>query len=83
MDANAKPVLVIGGGIAGMTAAVEAADVIHSDIARGFIRAEIVAYDDYVTLKGIPGAKQAGKFRLEGKEYVVADGDVIYFRFNV
>ena len=63
--------------------AVEAADVIHSDIARGFIRAEIVAYDDYVTLKGIPGAKQAGKFRLEGKEYVVADGDVIYFRFNV
>lgn len=63
--------------------AVEAADVIHSDIARGFIRAEVVAYDHYVNLKGIPGAKQAGKFRLEGKEYVVSDGDVIYFRFNV
>lgn len=63
--------------------AVQAADVIHSDIARGFIRAEVVAYDEYVSHGGVPGAKQAGKFRLEGKEYVVADGDVIYFRFNV
>ena len=67
---------------AGATA-VQAADVIHSDIARGFIRAEVVTYDDYVAGKGIPGAKQAGKFRLEGKDYVVCDGDVIYFRFNV
>ena len=63
--------------------AVQSADVIHSDIARGFIRAEVVAYDEYVAHGGIPGSKQAGKFRLEGKEYVVADGDVIYFRFNV
>ena len=63
--------------------AVQAADVIHSDIARGFIRAEVVTYDDYVAGNGIPGAKQAGKFRLEGKDYVVCDGDVIYFRFNV
>jgi GTP-binding protein YchF len=67
---------------AGATA-VQAADVIHSDIARGFIRAEVVAYDEYIAGKGIPGAKQAGKFRLEGKDYVVCDGDVIYFRFNV
>jgi len=63
--------------------AVEAADVIHSDIARGFIRAEVVAYDDYVEKRGVAGAKQAGRFRLEGKDYVVQDGDVIYFRFNV
>jgi GTP-binding protein YchF len=63
--------------------AVEAADVIHSDIARGFIRAEVVPYQDYVAHKGVPGAKQAGRFRLEGKDYVVCDGDVIYFRFNV
>jgi hypothetical protein len=63
--------------------AVEAADVIHSDIARGFIRAEVVAYHDYVERGGTAGAKHAGKFRLEGKDYVVQDGDVIYFRFNV
>jgi len=69
--------------VPGGATAVEAADVIHSDIARGFIRAEVVAYDDYVAHKGVAGAKQAGKFRLEGKEYVVKDGDVIYFRFNV
>jgi hypothetical protein len=63
--------------------AVEAADVIHSDIARGFIRAEVVPYAEYIAHQGVAGAKQAGKFRLEGKEYVVKDGDVIYFRFNV
>jgi hypothetical protein len=63
--------------------AVEAARVIHSDIARGFIRAEVIPYDDYVEHRGVPGAKQAGKFRLEGKDYIVRDGDVIYFRFNV
>ena len=63
--------------------ALEAADVIHSDIARGFIRAEVVPYHDYVAHKGVAGAKHAGRFRLEGKDYVVCDGDVIYFRFNV
>lgn len=63
--------------------AVEAADVIHSDIARGFIRAEVIPYADYVANKGVAGAKQAGRFRLEGKDYVVRNGDVIYFRFNV
>ncbi len=63
--------------------AVEAADEIHSDISRGFIRAEIVGYDDYVEFNGIKGAKENGKFRLEGKEYLVQDGDIIEFRFNV
>jgi GTP-binding protein YchF len=58
-----------------------AAGVIHSDFEKGFIRAETIAYNDYVTLKGEAGAKEAGKFRLEGKEYVVADGDVLHFRF--
>jgi GTP-binding protein YchF len=58
-----------------------AAGVIHSDFEKGFIRAETIAYNDYVTLKGESGAKEAGKFRLEGKEYVVADGDVLHFRF--
>ncbi len=69
--------------IPGGATAVEAADVIHSDIARGFIRAEVIPYDDYIAHKGVAGAKQAGRFRLEGKDYVVRDGDVIYFRFNV
>jgi hypothetical protein len=69
--------------IPGGATAVEAADVIHSDIARGFIRAEVVPYADYVAHKGVAGAKHAGRFRLEGKDYVVRDGDVIYFRFNV
>lgn len=63
--------------------AQKAAGVIHSDIERGFIRAEVVAYDDYVEHKTIPAIKAAGKHRLEGKDYVVADGDVILFRFNV
>jgi GTP-binding protein YchF len=60
-----------------------AAGVIHSDMARGFIRAETVSYDDYVQYGGHAGAKAAGKVRLEGKEYVVADGDVLLIRFNV
>lgn len=60
-----------------------AAGVIHSDMARGFIRAETVSYDDYVQYGGHAGAKAAGKVRLEGKEYVVADGDVLTIRFNV
>jgi ribosome-binding ATPase len=63
--------------------APEAAGVIHTDFERGFIRAEIASYDDFVTHKGELGAKEAGKLRLEGKEYVVRDGDVIHFRFNV
>jgi GTP-binding protein YchF len=63
------------------TRAPAAAGVIHSDFEKGFIRAETIAYDDFVSLKGEAGAKEAGKFRLEGKEYVVADGDVLHFRF--
>jgi GTP-binding protein YchF len=60
-----------------------AAGVIHTDFEKGFIRAEVIAFDDYVALKGEQGAKEAGKMRLEGKDYVVRDGDVVYFRFNV
>ena len=63
--------------------APQAAGKIHSDFERGFIRAETIAYDDYVALGGEQGAKAAGKMRAEGKEYVVGDGDVILFRFNV
>ena len=63
--------------------APQAAGVIHTDFERGFIRAEVIAYDDYLRYKGEQGAKEAGKMRLEGKEYVVKDGDVILFRFNV
>jgi hypothetical protein len=65
------------------TTARKAAGVIHSDIERGFIRAEVVAYDDYLTHKTLPALKAAGKSRLEGKEYIVQDGDVILFRFAV
>ena len=63
--------------------APQAAGVIHSDFERGFIRAEVIAYDDYVAGKGEAGARAAGKFRLEGKDYVVREGDVMHFRFNV
>jgi GTP-binding protein YchF len=63
--------------------APEAAGVIHTDFEKGFIRAETIAYDDYITLGGEAGAKEAGKLRLEGKEYIVRDGDVFHFRFNV
>ncbi len=63
--------------------APQAAGVIHTDFERGFIRAEVVAYDDYITNRGEQGAKEAGKWRLEGKDYIVQDGDVIHFRFNV
>lgn len=63
--------------------APQAAGVIHTDFERGFIRAEVTAYDDYDTLNGEQGAKEAGKFRLEGKDYVMQDGDVVHFRFNV
>ena len=62
--------------------APQAAGVIHTDFEQGFIRAETIAYADYVSGKGEAGAREAGKFRLEGKDYVVADGDVMHFRFN-
>jgi GTP-binding protein YchF len=63
------------------TRAPQAAGVIHTDFEKGFIRAETIAYDDYVALKGEAGAREAGKFRLEGRDYAVADGDVMHFRF--
>lgn len=63
--------------------APQAAGVIHTDFEKGFIRSETIACNDYITCKGEAGAKEAGKFRLEGKEYVVQDGDVMHFRFNV
>jgi GTP-binding protein YchF len=63
--------------------APQAAGVIHTDFEKGFIRAEVIAYDDFIGCKGEQGAKLAGKMRLEGKEYVVKDGDVMHFRFNV
>jgi ribosome-binding ATPase len=62
--------------------APQAAGVIHTDFEKGFIRAETIAYPDFVSLKGETGAREAGKMRLEGKEYVVKDGDVMHFRFN-
>ena len=65
------------------TTAVKAAGRIHSDIERGFIRAEVIAYDELVALGGEKQARDAGRLRLEGKDYVVQDGDVIEFRFNV
>ena len=63
--------------------APQAAGVIHTDFERGFIRAETIAYDDYIKFKGESGAKEAGRLRLEGKEYLVKEGDVLHFRFNV
>ena len=63
--------------------APQAAGVIHTDFERGFIRAEVIQYDEYVKNKGEQGSKEAGKMRLEGKEYIVQDGDVMHFRFNV
>jgi ribosome-binding ATPase YchF (GTP1/OBG family) len=63
--------------------APQAAGVIHTDFERGFIRAQTIAFDDFIALKGEAGAKEAGKMRAEGKEYVVKDGDVLNFLFNV
>jgi ribosome-binding ATPase len=65
------------------TSAVKAAGKIHSDIERGFIRAEVIAYDDYLRYRGEAGCRDAGKMRLEGKDYVMQDGDVVHFRFKV
>jgi GTP-binding protein YchF len=67
---------------AGSTAP-QAAGVIHTDFEHGFIRAEVIAYDDFIANKGEAGAKEVGKLRLEGKEYIVREGDVMHFRFNV
>jgi ribosome-binding ATPase YchF (GTP1/OBG family) len=63
--------------------APQAAGVIHTDFEKGFIRAETIAYDDYVALGSEAKVKEAGKMRVEGKEYIVKDGDVMHFRFNV
>ncbi len=63
--------------------APKSASVIHNDFEKGFIRAEVISYDDFIAYKGENGAKEAGKMRLEGKEYEVQDGDVMHFRFNV
>jgi GTP-binding protein YchF len=65
------------------SAAPKAAAVIHTDFEKGFIRAEVIGFDDYIRYRGESGAREAGKFRLEGKDYVVQDGDVVHFRFNV
>jgi ribosome-binding ATPase len=67
---------------AGSTAP-QAAGVIHTDFERGFIRAEVIAFDDYLKYRGESGARDAGRLRLEGKEYLVREGDVMHFRFNV
>lgn len=63
--------------------APQAAGVIHTDFEKGFIRAEVISYEDYIMFRGESGAKEAGKWRLEGKDYIVQDGDVVHFRFNV
>lgn len=63
--------------------APQAAGVIHTDFERGFIRAEVISFDDFIKYNGEQGAKEAGKMRLEGKDYIVKDGDVMHFRFNV
>ena len=65
------------------TVAVDAAGIIHSDFAKGFIRAEVISYDAYVASNGELGAKEKGEMRLEGKSYAMKDGDVVHFRFNV
>jgi len=65
------------------TTAPKSAAVIHNDFEKGFIRAEVISYNDFIEFKGEAGAKDAGKMRLEGKEYIVQDGDVMHFRFNV
>lgn len=65
------------------TKAPQAAAVIHNDFERGFIACETIAYDDYIACNGEAGAREAGKLRIEGRDYVVQDGDVLLFRFNV
>jgi ribosome-binding ATPase YchF (GTP1/OBG family) len=69
--------------VAGKAKAPQAAGVIHTDFERGFICAEVTSYDDYIKYDGEAGAREAGKLRLEGKNYTMQDGDVVHFRFNV
>ena len=57
--------------------------MIHNDFEKGFIKAEVISYEDFIQFRGENGAKEAGKLRLEGKDYIVCDGDVMHFRFNV
>ena len=63
--------------------APEAAGVIHTDFQKGFIKAEVIAFEDYIAHHGELGSKEAGKLRMEGKEYLIKDGDVVHFKFNV
>ena len=70
-----------GSSNTGTHVGTQAAGAIHTDFEKGFIRAETISYDDYIANNGETGAKEAGKMRLEGKDYVVADGDVMHFRF--
>jgi len=65
------------------TPAVEAAGVIHTDLQKGFIRAEVVRYEDLISLGGLAEARQKGKLRLEGKDYIVQDGEIVHIRFNI
>ena len=65
------------------SSAPKAAGVIHTDFERGFIRAEVIKYQDYINLKSETAVREAGKLRSEGKDYIVEDGDIIHFRFNV
>ena len=69
--------------VKGGSTAPQAAGVIHSDFEKGFIRAETIGYDDFIRYRGEAGAREAGRLRLEGKEYRVQEGDVLHFRFNV
>ena len=79
LEENQRVEFEVGQGTKGP----QAAGVIHTDFEKGFIRAETIAYDDYVAGNGEAGAREAGKFRVEGKTYEVKDGDVLHFRFNV
>ena len=80
---SAKSAITSSPSSASGTKAPQAARVIHSDFEKGFIRAETIAYADFVACGGEQGAKDSGKMRLEGADYVVQDGDVMHFRFNV
>ncbi|NQY51846.1 MAG: redox-regulated ATPase YchF [Piscirickettsiaceae bacterium] len=65
------------------TTAFESAGIIHTDFQKGFIRAEVISFDDFIRFRGEQGAKEAGKWRLEGKEYIINDGDIVHYRFNI
>ena len=80
---TAGPIEVRAWTIKNGSTAPQAAGVIHTDFEKGFIKAEIIGYEDYIKYDGEPGAKAAGKLRLEGKEYIIKNGDICHFRFNV